>query len=110
MFINITCGYGFHEVDAFKTLISVYGTHLSIIIAFYFNTTDISNRTISTFRFLFFNVLMLFWNFMIFIIIYASEGDYKLFTDRLTEFPQYAGFLIAIGIIWLFNSNSSSNN
>ena len=107
MFINIACCHSFNGIGSFKILISLYGTHLSVIIAYYFNPVDIKNVVIPPFRFVFLNTLLVFWNVLIFSIVYSSESNLVLLTKRLTEFPIYAGFLIAIGIVWLFNSNSS---
>lgn len=92
--------------EVFSTLLPLYGTHLSIILAFYFTSKPEVNCYINPFKFLLASVLILAWNILIFLTIKGARTDFEKFSNDLFRFPEYAGFLIAAAIVWLFGHAS----
>ena len=90
-------------------ILSLYGTHLSVILTFFFTTKSPKGAVVSNFKFILAFVLILAWNVFILLTILGSNGDYETLKTELFRFPQYAGFLIAAAIVWLFSSSNETH-
>ena len=67
------------------------------------------DQVVSNFKFILAFVLILAWNVFILLTILGSNGDYETLKTELFRFPQYAGFLIAAAIVWLFSSSNETH-
>ena len=49
--------------------------------------------------------LILMWNGLVMGIAIYTAPDFDIFKETIEVFPEYAGFLIAGAIVWLFSGN-----
>ena len=89
--------------DIIGILLSLYGTHFTIILTFYFTNKSQKEARISQFKFLLALFLIILWNVFIFLSVKGAKQDFQKFADDLMRFPEYAGFLIAAAIVWLYS-------
>lgn len=109
MLINIWLASGYHEGASFlKPFLAVYGIHLTIILTYYFMQEPIADKLVARFKFFLLLGLLLIWNGIVALITVDAGRDLQKLQVSLTEFPEYAGFLIAAGIIWLFGGVKSA--
>jgi len=110
MLINILGGITVSSsAEVFLIYFKIYAIHLSVILTFYFSQKSIKSKLVSKFSLGLLLFLLLSWNSMIMWIAYNSGNSVSLLQKNLAEFPSYAGFLIAGGIVWLFNGKTESN-
>ena len=108
MVVNMVGGMTLHNVtDTFPIYLSIYGVHLSIILTYYFVQDPIADREVPAFRFLLLLMLVLIWNGIILGITVSSAQSVAALEENLGMFPDYADFLIAGGIVWMFNGKAS---
>lgn len=111
MVLNILMCYSvFHTSDVFLIYLQTYGVHLSIILTYYFVQDERASKQVGKFKFILLLVLIFLWNALIMGIMLDSEFKVETLNKKLGEFPQYASFLIAAGIIWLFNSKNEEED
>ncbi len=108
MFINTL---GAISLFDFSKVVNIYletfGIHLSIIIAYYFVQTQSASKTIvvSKFKLVLLLILITMWNGLIMGVTIQHSSHIESLEHDLSEFTRYADFLIAGGIIWLYNGN-----
>lgn len=111
MVLNILMCYSvFQTSDIFLVYLQTYGVHLSIILAYYFVQENKGTKQVTKFKFGLLLTLILMWNGLILGIMLDTEFKVDVLTKKLGEFPQYASFLIAAGIVWLFNSKDEAED
>ncbi len=109
MVFNAIGGMTLHNVvDTYSIFLSIYGVHLSIILTYYFVQEPIENKTVPKIRFILLLLLLLIWNGIIAGLTVSSYETVADLQANLDEFPHYADFLIAGGIVWLFNGKTDS--
>ncbi len=109
MLLNILGGISIsNSSDIFLIYFKIYGIHLSIILTFYFSQKSLESMVVPKFSLILLIFLFISWNGMIMWITYNSSNSVALLEENLSEFPGYASFLIAGGIVWLFNGKFES--
>lgn len=108
MIINVIGGISlFGAADVFSIYLSIYGVHLSIILAYYFVQEPTVQKVVPKFRFILLLSLLVIWNGIILGITIFSVESIEDLDENLGQFPDYADFLVAGGIVWMFNGRNT---
>ena len=108
MIINTIAGLSlFNNVGVFYEYINLYGVHLAVILTFYFaqDKTTVKALNVMPFKLGLIIALILMWNGLVMGIAIYTAPDFDIFKETIEVFPEYAGFLIAGAIVWLFSGN-----
>lgn len=108
MFINTLGAVSLFDFSKIVNIfLETFGIHLSIIIAYYFVQKQSANKAImvSKFKLVLLLMLITMWNGLIMGVTIQHSSHLENLEHDLSEFTRYADFLIAGGIIWLYNGN-----
>lgn len=111
MLINILAGVSLFQDEVSEILsifLGIYGVHFSIIITFYFveKRSNAQKIIVEKFKIFLLLFLVLAWNVIMLFVTYSCPDTTENLQDKLMEATKFADFLIAAGIIWLYNGNN----
>jgi hypothetical protein len=84
--------------------------HFSIILTFYFveKRSNAQKIIVEKFKIFLLLFLVLAWNVIMLFVTYSCPDTTENLQDKLMEATKFVDFLIAAGIIWLYNGNNKS--
>jgi hypothetical protein len=108
MLINLSLGYQYQEEKfAVNKFLELYGVHLSIILAFYFSQGEKEIKKVTNkFTLILLILFIIMWNGILMSITTSSRDNLDVFISQTTDFAVYGNFLVAGGIVWLFNGKT----
>lgn len=108
MLINLSLGYQYQEEKfAVNKFLELYGVHLSIILAFYFSQGETEIKKVTNkFTLILLILFIIMWNGILMSITTSSRDNLDVFISQTTDFAVYGNFLVAGGIVWLFNGKT----
>ena len=99
----------FNTVNVFSAFISLYGTHLAVMLTFYFTQSKakLQSEEVKPFKFGLIITLIVLWNAIIVGISIYTAPDFDYFKELIEVFPEWAGFIIAGAIVWLYSGKKT---
>ena len=110
MLVNMLFGYSYTGLDGIRLFINLFAVHLSVILAYFFAQKNEADGRVPKFKLILVLIMLFIWGVIILAIVFNAKRDLALLEENLIVFPEYAGFLTAGGIVWLFSKQSESSD